>query len=157
MNSRLCVPAAQADKSAMAAQQASPKALLNVFLDRAGVGLKPSYATADVKNDQGQFECTCMIPAVNTSTGSFDGQSLMGEGTSKKLAASRAAESAWAFVQGTKAHEAFTHKPANQDLWAAICSALTPEVRILVHTRPHIHRCLSYTACTQCMSCSEGQ
>lgn len=128
----------------MAAQQASPKALLNVFLGRVGVSLKPSYAIADVKNDQGHFECTCTIPAVITSTGSLEGQSFMGEGPSKKLAASRAAESAWAFVQGTKAHEAFKHKLANQDLWASICSALTPEARILVHTRPHLHGCLFY-------------
>ena len=51
----------------------------------------------------------------------------MGEGPSKNLSSAKAAESAWAFAQGTKAHEAFHFKKSKKDLWSSITSALTPE------------------------------
>ena len=60
--------------------------------------------------------------------GGFDEQAFIGLGTSKKMAVKVAAEQAWGFVQGTKAADAFQHMQASQDLWGAICSALTADV-----------------------------
>ncbi len=115
----------------LAAQQPSAKFLLHTFLDRAGKGLKPTYTTSDAKNAQGLFECTCTLPSVTTTTGHLESQSFMGEGPSKNLSSAMAAESAWAFAQGTKAHEAFHFKRSKQDLWSSIASALTPEASVM--------------------------
>ena len=113
----------------MAAQQMGAKFLLQLTLDRAAKGVQASYVTSSAKNSEGQYECTCTLPAVCTASGSFDEQAFIGLGTSKKMAVKVAAEQAWAFAQGTEAADAFQHVDASQDLWGAICSALTADVR----------------------------
>ena len=112
----------------MSAQQIPAKGLLHSFLIQATKGKPPCYVTSDAKNIQGQFECTCTLPPVCIATGSFDAQTFTGIGTSKKLAAAKAADLAWAFVQQTKSADALLYKQAKHDLWAAICSSLTAEV-----------------------------
>ena len=112
----------------MTTQQLAARFLLQSTLDRAAKGVQASYVTSPAKNGEGQYECTCTLPAVCTASGSFDAQVFIGLGTSKKMAVKVAAEKAWAFVQGTKAADAFEHLQARQDLWGAICSALTAEV-----------------------------
>ena len=112
----------------MASQQLSAKSLLHTFLDRAGKALRPTYTTSDAKNALGHFECICTLPTVYTATGSFGSQQFMGEGASRSLASAKAAEVAWAGVQGSRANEAFQAKRFKQDLWTAICSTFTPEV-----------------------------
>lgn len=112
----------------MTAQQVFAKSLLHTFLDRAGKGLRPTYTTSDGKNALGQFECICTLPKVCTGKGSFESQQFSGIGASRSMASAKAAESAWAFVQGTRANEAFQFKRFKSDLWTAICSSFTPEV-----------------------------
>ena len=112
----------------MATQQIAARFLLQSALDRAAKGVQASYVTSHIKNGEGQYECTCTLPAVCTSSGSFDERAFIGLGTSKKMALKVAAEQAWAFVQNTKAADAFQHMQASQDLWGAICSALTADV-----------------------------
>ena len=112
----------------MTAQQVSAKSLLHNFLDRAGKGLRPTYTTSDGKNAVGQFECICVLPKVCTPTGSFESQQFSGEGASRSMASAKAAGSAWAFVQGTRANEAFQVKRFKQDFWTTLCSSFTPEV-----------------------------
>ena len=104
--------------------------MLHTFLDRAGKGLRPTYTTSDAKNALGHIECICTLPTVCTTTGSFESQQFMGEGASNSLASAKAAEVAWAFVQGTKANEAFQVKRFKQDLWTAVCSIFTIEVSL---------------------------
>ena len=112
----------------MATQQMAARFLLQSNLDRAAKGVQASYVISPAKNSEGQYECTCTLPAVCTASGSFDEQAFIGLGTSKKMAVKVAAEQAWGFVQGTKAADAFQHMQASQDLWGAICSALTADV-----------------------------
>ncbi len=119
----------QAILSSMAPQQVSAKSLLHTFLDRAEKGSRPTYTTSEGKNALGNYDCICTLPKVSTATGTFETQQFTGEGASRSTASAKAAEEAWAFVQGTKANEAFTFKRFKQDLWTAICSSFTPEVR----------------------------
>ncbi|CAL5219745.1 g1644 [Coccomyxa viridis] len=62
------------------------------------------------------------------------------------MASAKAAEAAWAFVQGTKANEAFTFKRFKQDLWTAICSSFTPEGMLRdADLRGHVWLALLYS------------
>ena len=112
----------------MATQRMAAKFLLQSTLDRADKGVQASYVTSSTKNSEGQYECTCTLPTVCTASRSFDTQAFTGLGTSKKMAVKVAAEQAWAFVQGTDAADTSQHMQTSQDLWGAICSALTADV-----------------------------
>ena len=112
----------------MAARELSAKSILHTFMDKASKGSKPAYTTSEAKNALGHFECVCTLPEVSTVTGAFQRQQFRGNGASKGLASAKAAESAWTFVQSTKAHEAFQSHPIQEDLWTAICSSCTSEV-----------------------------